>query len=390
MASKNNDHFIQLTPEQEKLIPAHVEEWRKIAYRTTPQTDADRKQFTEGMVEFYKQVKLPTLSPELVLFRRSPTEARIVAGLLSASLYMIEKGVGDKGLFERTLKYVENLPTVDPEFKKGDPRWGYWCLHFYDAKRIRSESTLEDWGATCVLYASRMWHGGNMDVSAETFDSFVQKHLPDQMEKLRLDRSAWDPWVRTVTTGGGRFMHTNFVVASDFPTVLTVDAQGRAHGDNAPHAQWSDGMALFHHNGVRVPAWIKAHPEQLRGQDVMNESNAEVRRAMLEIMSPAKFIQDVDAQIVHQDADMYDRPRRLLKVAMPPPEEDVVMVEVTNSTAEPDGTFRKYLLRVDPNAYAGAAGRNCQAAIASTWRKKAPGLPLMFNSPEDYVLQVET
>jgi len=66
------------------------------------------------------------------------------------------------------------------------------------------------------------------------------------------------------------------------------------------------------------------------------------------------------------------------------------MVEVTNSTAEPDGSFRHYMLRVDPNAYGGRAARECQAAIASTWRDKRDRSKLFFARPDDYVLEIET
>jgi hypothetical protein len=43
-----------------------------------------------------------------------------------------------------------------------------------------------------------------------------------------------------------------------------------------------------------------------------------------------------------------------------------MMVKVVNSTQEPDGTFKDYFIRVDPNAYGGL--KTARQAIASTWR----------------------
>jgi hypothetical protein len=58
------------------------------------------------------------------------------------------------------------------------------------------------------------------------------------------------------------------------------------------------------------------------------------------------------------------------------------MVDVLNSTPEPDGTVKRYQLRVDPNAYDGEASRDCLAAVASTWRM--PDGSLAFKRPQDY------
>ena len=57
-------------------------------------------------------------------------------------------------------------------------------------------------------------------------------------------------------------------------------------------------------------------------------------------------------------------------------------MDLLNSTPEPDGTVKRYLLRVDPNAYGGEASRFIHAAVASTWRN-ADG-SLTFSDWRDY------
>jgi hypothetical protein len=64
------------------------------------------------------------------------------------------------------------------------------------------------------------------------------------------------------------------------------------------------------------------------------------------------------------------RGARLLSKVLPGEPEPVVYLEMVNSSPEPDGTYRRYLERIDPKAYGGDAGRLCHAAMASRWRHR--------------------
>jgi hypothetical protein len=69
-----------------------------------------------------------------------------------------------------------------------------------------------------------------------------------------------------------------------------------------------------------------------------------------------------------------------------PNDEPLVMIRVTNSTPESDGSRKDYFLRIDPDAYGGAAGRLPQAALASTVRiQQVDGSwKLLLDHYEDY------
>ena len=62
------------------------------------------------------------------------------------------------------------------------------------------------------------------------------------------------------------------------------------------------------------------------------------------------------------------------------------MLDMLNSTPEPDGTTKRYMIRVDPAAYGGI--RDCLSAMASTYRY-ADGA-LLFAKPSDYMPSVES
>ncbi len=96
--------------------------------------------------------------------------------------------------------------------------------------------------------------------------------------------------------------------------------------------------------------------------------------------------------MVHTMADNHPlvglRSAKLL-VKTVPDDEPIVFVDLLNSTPEPDGTTRRYLMRVDPNAYGGMASRHCQAAAASTWRDDIDG-KLTFADWSDYAPMAES
>ena len=67
-------------------------------------------------------------------------------------------------------------------------------------------------------------------------------------------------------------------------------------------------------------------------------------------------------------------------------DEPLMMVKVVNSTPEPDGSFKDYYIRVDPNAYGGL--KTAKAAVSSTWRHKDGSL--LFESPDEYDCSIQT
>lgn len=180
--------------------------------------------------------------------------------------------------------------------------------------------------------------------------------------------------------------------------VVTVElADGRRrrlHCEDGPAVR-SDLENLYFWHGVLVPAYAITNPDWITVQEIEREENAELRRVLIERYKggrdvgggPGAYLTDSGASIVHEDTDLLGAPRRLLSKDVPN-DEPIVMIDVQNSTQEPDGSWKRYQLRVDPNAYGGRAGRECLAAIASTWRDVDGSM--LFERPEDYSPGVET
>jgi hypothetical protein len=138
-------------------------------------------------------------------------------------------------------------------------------------------------------------------------------------------------------------MHEDFCIVSDRPEILTVDEQNRPHSDTGPFCRWRDGTALYSVHGVRVPAWIVERPQDLTCRHIDKEQNAEVRRVMVERYGMDRYMRDGGARCVDEGRDG----RRLFRKEQDS-DEPLVMVELVNSTPEPDGHHKKYLVRVPP------------------------------------------
>ena len=58
----------------------------------------------------------------------------------------------------------------------------------------------------------------------------------------------------------------------------------RLHCADGPAIAWRDGYALYFWHGVRVPQDVIEQPELITAQRILGETNAEIRRVMLERM----------------------------------------------------------------------------------------------------------
>lgn len=177
----------------------------------------------------------------------------------------------------------------------------------------------------------------------------------------------------------------DYVVAYERPTAIhteRVNLRGwsdgavrrRLHADHGPAMVFPDGWCIYAIHGVVIShkqRHIVEQPDTITVAEIEAEHNSEIRRIMIERYGAARFLADSGASVVHElPADHPSvglRGARLLRKDMPRGE-PVVCVDLLNSTPEPDGSVKRYMLRVDPNAYDGEASRNAHAAAASTWR----------------------
>ena len=94
-----------------------------------------------------------------------------------------------------------------------------------------------------------------------------------------------------------------------------------------------------------------------------------MRRAKLDLYGQERYITDSGAQLIdlvpadHEIVGL--REARLLRKERAGGAEPLVYLDMINSTPDPDGSYRHYLERIDPNA--NEARRLRRAAMASRW-----------------------
>ncbi|WTG93514.1 hypothetical protein OH807_04035 [Kitasatospora sp. NBC_01560] len=140
------------------------------------------------------------------------------------------------------------------------------------------------------------------------------------------------------------------VLLSERPVSLHRDEAGRLDRADGPALEYTDGFALHAWRGMPVPANFLAGLGAVTVERIRTEENAELRRVLLEHYGYEQYLADSGAEPLHRDGTGV-----LWRIQLPD-DEPVVMVEVVNSTAEPDGTFRTYWLRVPPSIRTARAG----------------------------------
>ncbi|MEV6979069.1 DUF6745 domain-containing protein, partial [Kitasatospora sp. NPDC093806] len=144
--------------------------------------------------------------------------------------------------------------------------------------------------------------------------------------------------------------YEDVVLISERPVALHRDEAGRLDRADGPALEYADGFALHAWRGMPVPAEFLAGLGTVTAERIRTEENAELRRVLLEHYGYERYLADSGAEPVHRDETGV-----LWRIQLPD-DEPVVMVEVVNSTAEPDGTFRTYWLRVPPSTCTARAG----------------------------------
>ncbi|BBC38992.1 uncharacterized protein SGFS_102860 [Streptomyces graminofaciens] len=154
--------------------------------------------------------------------------------------------------------------------------------------------------------------------------------------------SGLDALAEVARTAGWWWPYENVAVLTERPTELHRDEAGRLDRGDGPALAYADGFALHAWRGLPVPAEFLDRLGALTPEQIRQEENAELRRVMLEFYGYERYLEESGAKPVDRDETGV-----LWRIELSG-DEDVVMVEVVNSTPEPDGTSRTYWLRVPP------------------------------------------
>jgi hypothetical protein len=138
------------------------------------------------------------------------------------------------------------------------------------------------------------------------------------------------------------------------PSRLAIDQQGRLHSKDGPALSYPDGWGIYAWKGIRLQPWMIENPGAIGPRAINRERDPRVRRCLIEILTPERYIALGEAVPVSRDETGTLWRRHWARQVW-------AAVEVVNGTPEPDGTLKRYYLQVPPEM------RSAREAVAWTY-----------------------
>ena len=286
---------------------------------TAPMTNDDRAACRAAVIGMYAAAGLP---PPRVVFVPSPFVARFAAGF-AAAIWHRRKVAATRAATDDATRAATRDANLD-----------HWYVVPADMAVIARGVGVGAFGLMCAASAWRFWQGGNQWSGWDAFLSFFQEVVGLDLPQYE----AYLHWRTLAERSGPRFVHREFCIISDRPEILTVDERDRPHAEAGPFCRWRDGSALYSVHGVRIPAWVIEDSQRLTIAAIDAEHNEEIRRVMIERYGWERYGADSGATIIDHDERWGTLKRRGTDL----------WLEVVNRSPEPDGSFRRYALPVNP------------------------------------------
>lgn len=331
-----------------------AQEWRSVAFATGP---ADRERAEAGVRAAYAEAGLA--GPRRFVWAPSPAFGAVAAVLLDDpghAAALRQAGLGDR---------VDRVGAALGAATAGRSVREAVRTRPWEAARAAACAELgaREWSAVWARTGGGLWQqvGGLVGrirqalgelgtgkaealLCQATLDAVLGQHDAPWLALFaavgRLD--ALTGLAETARAAGWWWPYEQVAIVCDRPSELHRDEPGRLHRGDGPALSFPDGFALHAWRGMPIPPDLTDTLAGLTAERIAAESNAELRRVMLENFGYDRYLAETGARPVHRDETGV-----LWRIALPG-DEPVAMVEVLNSTPEPDGTRRTYHLRVPP------------------------------------------
>jgi hypothetical protein len=176
---------------------------------------------------------------------------------------------------------------------------------------------------------------------------------------LRDETAALPGLLQLAASAGWLQPHEHTCWLAERPDLLRGDALGRLHSASGPALRYPDGWSVWAWKGVEVPPWIIERPERVTLASIDDELDVQVRRCMIEIMTPQRYVALGGAvRVAEDETGILWRKAWLASDAW-------AAVEVINATPEPDGTRKHFFLQVPANI------QTAREAVAWTYGLRA-------------------
>ena len=329
----------KLTPEQEARFGEFVEAWTAVGLCTDP---ADRPAAETSIRDAYRLAGRE--EPESIVWCESPLGQALTRAIILGSGASVWASVRDSvrdSVWDSVRASVWASVGASVRASVGDSVWDSV------GDSVRDSVGDSVWASVGASVRDSVY--GQHDASWLAFYAFFHDACGLVEQTKRLD-GLWG----VARAAGWWLPHERICWVSERHNICSLDAEQRLHAENGPAVGYPDGFAIWASHGVRVPQQVIEAPATLEPAAILGEQNVEIRRVMIERFGVDRLLRETESELVDADVDQYGRPRELRRISLRD-DEPVVMVQVANSTAEPDGSFKDYWLRVPPDVETAAA-----------------------------------
>ncbi|MFK3984255.1 DUF6745 domain-containing protein [Micromonospora sp. NPDC050397] len=197
--------------------------------------------------------------------------------------------------------------------------------------------------ATQAVYDMLNGHGQRAAEMAGEFDACRRAGLVRYPHRLA---AVLDPLVAAASSCWTWWPSARHCTMVERPVRLMVDwpvpHRPRPHCADGPALVWRDGWRLFAWRGVLVPRSVIEGT--WTAEEWLAEPDAEIRRVVAERLGYEILLDARSARRIA--ADDYGT---LWRIPDPHADEDITLVDVTYSGPKPDGSSKRYVLRVPPD-----------------------------------------
>ena len=319
------------------VAAAEHEMWRAIALSTDA---ADREAAEEAVLRLYAET-LPESAPPETIWCRSPLEA---ARLVTADPDRLGAPARDR---IRDLTWSQGRARLAERL---GPRefgrvWQAACgataplistLITRVSTAVEEQVDEQDTASRTALRVA-LTHAVHGQFDAAWLPLYEAAGMASGLGRIARAAGWWWPFEKAV-------------ILTERPLAFHLDDQDRLHHGEGPALVYPDGFAVYSWRGTPLTEEFGRRLAATTPESIRAEENAELRRMMVEHYTPERFLKESGAQPIQQD-----EAGKLWRIEMAD-DESIVMVEVVNSSPEPDGTFNVYFLRVPPTTLTAKAG----------------------------------
>ena len=325
-----------LTVEQEAMLAQVRDEWLAVGLSTEP---ANRPAAEEGVRQAYRRAGMEP--PSVVIWLGSPYAGCVASAMLSQGQVRDQVGAQVRDQVGAQVRDQVRAQVWDQVWDQ--VRGQVWAQV---GDQVGAQVRGQVWDQVRDQVRGHVWAQVRDAVWGQHEAGYLGWCDAMQLIGVNLDVAGLSTVARNA---GWWWPMRDTVILTDRPDTLHRDPQGRLHCETGPALRYRDGWAIHAIHGVRVPADLIE-----TGWDVkrtLEEDNAEVRRAAIELTGWDRFIADAGLTLIASAPDpgnppheleLYDLPDRLRDMY----DDQARILLCTNGSVEPDGTRRRYGLPV--------------------------------------------